>query len=163
MKNSSLPGRRLALVVALGILATACSKPGPEPAGGQTAAQTGGDLSPFQMTNGIGPMTEEVKLGPVDPALAAQGKALFDAKCSACHRFAEKYVGPALGGVTERRTPTYVMNMVLNPDGMYTRHPVAHQLLAEFMTQMPNLGLTKDQARQLLEYLRTQASTKSGS
>ena len=29
-------------------------------------------------------------------------------------------------------------------------------LLAEYMTQMPNLGLTQEQARQVVEYLRTQ-------
>ena len=71
---------------------------------------------------------------------------------------AERYVGPPLGEVTVRRTPTYVMNMILAPDQMYTRHPTARQLLADFMTPMPNLGLTADQARSILEYLRTQAS-----
>ena len=116
-----------------------------------------GGLSAFQLKNGIGPMTEEVKVGPVDKALAAQGEKLFTAKgCTACHKIGEKYVGPALGGVTERRTPTYVMNMMLNPTEMYEKHPVARELLAEFMTQMPNLGLTKDEARAIMEYLRTQ-------
>ncbi|HXI21590.1 MAG TPA: cytochrome c, partial [Gemmatimonadales bacterium] len=94
---------------------------------------------------------------------AEAGKALFESKCSACHKMSERYVGPALGEVTVRRTPAYIMNMVLNPEEMYTRHPVAHQLLAELMTQMPNLGLTRDQARQIVEYLRTQAPAKAAS
>jgi len=116
-----------------------------------------GGLTAFQLKNGIGPITEEVKVGPVDKALAAQGEKLFTAKgCTACHKIGEKYVGPALGGVTERRTPTYVMNMILNPAEMYEKHPVARGLLAEFMTQMPNLNLTKDEARAIMEYLRTQ-------
>jgi hypothetical protein len=38
---------------------------------------------------------------------------------------------------------------------MYTRHPVVKKLLAEYMTQMPNQGLTVEEARSVLEYLRT--------
>lgn len=133
-------------------------------AGGQTqgapAAQAG-DLTPFQLENGIGPITEAITLGPIDQAMAEKGKAVFEGKCSACHKMEEKYVGPALGAVTERRTPAYIMNMILNPQEMYTRHPVAKQLLAEHMTQMPNQQLTQEEARQVLEYFRTQAPAKS--
>ena len=49
--------------------------------------------------------------------------------------------------MTTKRSPTYLMNMILNPDGMYAKHPSARALLAEYMTQMPNLGLTQEQAR----------------
>lgn len=122
------------------------------------AAPAGSDLTPFQQEHGIGPVTTVVQLGPVDAALAEQGKALFETKCSACHKMADKYVGPPLGEVTTRRSATYIMNMILNPEGMYTRHPTARQLLGEYMTQMPNLALTEAQARQLVEYLRTQAA-----
>ena len=59
----------------------------------------------------------------------------------------EKYVGPALREVTARRTPAYIMNMILNPQEMVERHPVAKQLLAEHMTFMPNQGLRLDEAR----------------
>ncbi len=69
---------------------------------------------------------------------------------------------PDLGVIPERMLaqlirPEFVMNMILNPEGMYARHPAARQLLGEYMTQMPNLALTRDQAREVLEYLRTQA------
>jgi hypothetical protein len=49
------------------------------------------------------------------------------------------------------------MNMILNPMEMVERHPVAKQLLAEHMTFMANQNLTVDDARAVLEYLRTQA------
>jgi hypothetical protein len=75
----------------------------------------------------------------------------------------DKYVGPPLGEVTARRTPAFIMNQVLDPEGMYSKHPVVKQLLGECMTQMPNLGLTLDQARQVVEYLRTQAPSKTAS
>ena len=122
------------------------------------AAGVGGDeLTAFQLEHGIGPVTEPLTLGPLDAGLAQQGKALFEVKCSACHKMEERYVGPPLGGVTARRSPAFIMNQVLNPEGMYARHPVVKQLLGEYMTQMPNLALTREQARQIVEYLRTQA------
>jgi mono/diheme cytochrome c family protein len=123
--------------------------------------ETGG-LSKFEMENGIGPLKTAITVGPIDPALAKKGQASFELKCSSCHKMAEKYVGPALGGVTVRRTPTYVMNMILDPTEMTEKHPVARDLLAQHMTQMPNLGLSQDEARSILEYLRTQAPASAG-
>jgi mono/diheme cytochrome c family protein len=120
------------------------------------AAAGAGDLTPFQLEHGIGPMTEAITLGPVDPALADKGSAAFQEKCTACHKIAERYVGPALDEVLTRRSPTYVMNMMLNPNEMVERHPVAKGVLAEYMTMMANQGLTVDEARSVLEYLRTQ-------
>jgi len=135
--------------------------------GGKTASAAGeskaeapaaGGLTPFQQENGIGPVTEAVTVGATpDHEMAEQGEDVFEHKCGMCHKMGEKYVGPALGEVTKRRTPTYIMNMILNPQEMVERHPVAKQLLAEHMTFMPNQGLTQEEARKVVEYLRTQA------
>ena len=54
------------------------------------------------------------------------------------------------------RSPTFVMNMALNPQGMVEKHPVTRKLLAEFFTPMPNQNITPEQARQVVEYLRTE-------
>lgn len=121
------------------------------PAGGAPPAA---DLTPFQLENGIGPVTEAVTLGAFDHELAEDGKELFETKCSACHKLGERYVGPALGEVLQRRTPAYVLNMILNPQEMYEKHPVAKQLLAEYLSYMPNQALTQEQARAVVEYLR---------
>lgn len=156
----------VSLIPVFAVLLTACGGKGetPAPAAGSTAAASAGaELTPFELENGIGPVTQVVELGPLDPAKVAAGKTQFEGKCGACHKFDERYVGPALGGVTQRRTPAYIMNMILNPEGMYTRHPVARQLLAEHMTQMPSLGLTQDQAREVVEFLRTHESDHTGS
>jgi mono/diheme cytochrome c family protein len=137
---------------------------GSRPAGGAGAppggapAQAESALTAFELEHGIGPMKEVVVLGDLDPALAAAGKAEFETKCSACHKMAEKYVGPALGDVTTRRSPTFIMNMILNPMEMVERHPEGKKMLAENMTFMANQGETVEQARALLEYLRTQAT-----
>ncbi len=124
------------------------------PAAGALAS----DLTPFQLEHGIGPVTDVLVLGVLDQGLADSGQKVFGAKCTACHKMAEKYVGPALGEVLTRRSPTYAMNMILNPNEMVERHPVAKQLLAEAMTMMANQGLTTGEARAVVEYLRTQAT-----
>lgn len=149
----------LGILPILSVLLAGCGGKGEAPAPAATSTATNSsELTPFEMENGVGPITQAVDLGPIDQGKVAAGKLQFEGKCQACHKFEERYVGPALGGVTKRRTPAYVMNMILNPEGMYTRHPVARQLLAEHMTQMPNLGLTQDQARDIVEFLRTQES-----
>jgi mono/diheme cytochrome c family protein len=153
-------------VLATSLVVTGCGggKSDQPPAAGAPQSGAGdGGLTPFEQENGIGPIKQAIELGPIDHEKAEEGKKLFEAKCVLCHKMTERYVGPALGEVTQRRTAAYIMNMVLNPEEMYTKHPVARQLLAEHMTQMPNLSLTQDQARELVEYLRTQTPTKSGS
>jgi mono/diheme cytochrome c family protein len=108
---------------------------------------------------GIGPVTS-VEIGPLDNALAEKGKSIFETKCSACHKFEAKYVGPALGGVTKRRSPEWVMNMIMNPVEMTQKDPVAKKLLEEHLTQMTFQDLTQDEARAIYEYFRSVDETK---
>ncbi len=153
---------RNTLILATLVLATACGGGGGEgDTGGDSgapAAAAGSDLTPFQLEHGIGPITAPVELGAIDAGMAARGEAVFVEKCSACHKMAEKYVGPALGDVTTRRSPAFVMNMILNPQEMIERHPVVKQLVAETMSFMANQNVSPGDARAILEYLRTQAT-----
>ena len=157
------------VIAAFGILtAAACGSTSNEtPAAGATSAattstaspaSTPGGLTPFQVEHGIGPVTSPVVLQTsVDKTLASGGAKVFELKCSACHKMTERYVGPALGDVTRRRSPAYVMNMALNPLGMVEKHPEAKKLLGEYFVAMPNQNISPDEARQVVEYLRTQA------
>jgi mono/diheme cytochrome c family protein len=104
---------------------------------------------------GVGPITSVDVSGPVDQALAAEGKTVFEANCTACHKFEDRYVGPPMAGITKRRTPEWIMNMILNPQEMLEKDPTAQELLAEYMTQMPNQNITQEQARAILEYFRS--------
>ena len=103
---------------------------------------------------GIGPVTEEVKLGEIDPAMAKQGEEVFTQMCTACHKLDKRHVGPALSGVLERRNPAWVMNMILNPEVMVKEDPVAKELFAEYLSPMANQNLTQEQARAVVEYIR---------
>lgn len=118
-------------------------------------------LTAFELEHGIGPVKEPIPLGAIDKAMAATGETVFETKCSACHKMDTLYIGPALGDVTTRRSGAFVMNMILNPQEMVERHPVAKQLLAERMTFMANQNLTLEEARAVLEYLRTQSKNAS--
>lgn len=103
---------------------------------------------------GIGPIQSKIELGPIDDALAQKGEKLFNEKCTACHKIEERYVGPALKGITERRTPEWIMNMILNPMEMTQKDPQAKELLAEYLTQMTNQNVSQEDARAILEYFR---------
>jgi mono/diheme cytochrome c family protein len=141
----------------LGSLLLAACRGGDTPpaAAAQPGAASGSaTLSQFELEHGIGPVTEPLTLGAVNHEMAEAGEEVFEQKCAACHKMKEKYVGPALGDVASRRSPAFIMNMILNPQGMIDRHPAVKQLLAEHLTFMPNQGLSQDQARQVLEYLR---------
>lgn len=121
----------------------------------QTTAQNESGLSDFELEHGIGPVNEVIELGALDQDLAVQGKEVFEAKCTACHKTDERYIGPALNDVLDRRTPTYVMNMILNPDGMVKEHPEAKKLLQEYISPMTNQNLSREQSRAVVEYFRT--------
>jgi len=103
---------------------------------------------------GIGPI-KEVKLSQeVDLNLAKKGEELFNIKCSACHKLEERYVGPPLKGITKRRTPEWIMNMILNPEEMTKKDPIAQKLLEEYLTQMVAQVKDTSEARAILEYFR---------
>lgn len=103
---------------------------------------------------GIGPVTS-VTLGEIDEALVTKGKEVFKAKCTACHKINKKYIGPALKGVTQRQSPEWIMNMILNPEVMIAKNKTAKELLKEFSAPMANQHLTEEEARAVLEYFRT--------
>lgn len=121
----------------------------------QGASQADAGLTATQIEHGLGPIAP-FELGPIDAALAEKGSEIFRMKCTSCHKMEGRYVGPPLGDVTETRSPAYVMNMILNPQEMITTHPEAKKVFAEYLTPMPNQSLSEDDARAVLEYLRTQ-------
>nr|WP_293299815.1 cytochrome c [Allomuricauda sp.] len=107
-------------------------------------------------SKGVGPI-KSVTLDPeIDRTMAAKGKEVYDQMCLACHRVDKKFIGPPPNGILDRRTPEWVMNMILNPQEMVQQDPLAKDLLQEFNgSPMSNQGLTEDQARAILEYFRT--------
>ena len=105
---------------------------------------------------GIGPVKELTLPDEIDPEMVEAGKAIYMQMCTACHKPDKKFIGPAPKGILERRSPEWVMNMMLNPEVMIMKDPIAKQLLIEYNgAPMTNQNLTQEQARQVLEYFRT--------
>lgn len=106
---------------------------------------------------GVGPINSSFTLpAQVDQELANSGKTIYDAKCTACHKVDKKFIGPAPKDILNRRNPSWVMNMILNPEEMVQKDPLAKQLLIAFNgSPMANQNLTEEEARAVLEYFRT--------
>ncbi|MCF7559325.1 cytochrome c [Sabulilitoribacter multivorans] len=109
------------------------------------------------LTNkGVGPITSISLSTDINQEIATHGADVFKKMCTACHRPDKKFIGPAPTGILERRTPEWVMNMILDPEGMVKNDPLAKELLIEFNgSPMANQNLTEEEARAVLEYFRT--------
>lgn len=104
---------------------------------------------------GTGKFTDVKLTHPLDQAMVGQGKAIYDVKCSACHKLtSEKLVGPGWKGVTDRRLPEWIMNFVTNTDVMLSKDTAAQAMVEKCMVRMPNQHLSDDDARHILEYMR---------
>lgn len=111
----------------------------------------------IDLTNkGIGPITSMTLNAEIDQAMVTHGADVYKKMCTACHRIDKKFIGPAPTGILERRTPEWIMNMILNPEQMTKEDPLAKDLLMEFNgAPMANQGLSEEDARAVLEYFRT--------
>ena len=104
---------------------------------------------------GVGSYKNVELTHPVNAEMADKGKSIYDVKCLACHKLtAEKLVGPGWKGVTDRRTPEYILNFVTNTDEMLDKDPNAKELLSVCMVRMPNQHLSDMEARAILEFMR---------
>ena len=98
---------------------------------------------------------------PLNQQWVASGKGIYEMKCQACHKITdEKVVGPGWKGVTQRREPHWIMNMITNVDMMLEKDPEAQKLLEQCLVRMPNQNISKDEARQILEFMRSNDGVK---
>ncbi len=157
--------KKLLMLVALGGLVLSCGEKKEEKKDGfemnrtkktETTASSSEGV-PVDMNNkGVGPVTSMSFDAEIDTEMAARGEAKYNAICTACHMAEQRMIGPALKGIYERRSPEWVMNMILNPDGMLREDPIAKALLKEYNNAiMLNQNLSQEEARDLAEYLRT--------
>lgn len=111
----------------------------------------------IDLTNkGIGPITSIDLSAEVDQTMATHGSEIYNKMCTACHRVDKKFIGPAPTGILLRRSPEWIMNIILNPEEMLQKDPLAKELFMEFNgSPMANQNLTEEEARAVLEYFRT--------
>jgi len=98
---------------------------------------------------------------PLNAEWVSSGKNFYELKCQSCHRLtSDKLVGPGWKDVTKRRTPVWIMNMITNVDMMLSTDPEAQKLLEQCLVRMPNQNLTRDEARQVIEFMRSNDGEK---
>ena len=104
---------------------------------------------------GMGRFKEVPLTHPLNDTDVIEGQAIYKAKCFSCHKLTtEKLIGPGLHGVTDRRTPEWIMNFMTNTSVMLDSDAIAQQLMVTCNARMPNQNLTDDDARDMLEFLR---------
>jgi cytochrome c2 len=94
-----------------------------------------------------------------DWVLAGQG--IYEIKCQGCHKLTdERVVGPGWKDVTKRRKPEWIMNMITNVDMMLEKDPEAQKLLEQCLVRMPNQNISREEAREILEFMRSNDGEK---
>jgi len=154
MKNATHLCKSI-LLLALTLVVFSCG-PSAEEKARRDKIKAGMETPTDPMENkGIGPV-KSITLAGIDQAMAEEGKGIFDASCTACHKVEKRFIGPSPMGIMSRRSPEWIMNMILNPEEMVAKDPVAKQLLIDYNgAPMANQNLTEEQARKILEYFRT--------
>lgn len=147
--------RSLIPLTACGLLLAACeskeqaekdaaSSPTPEQILANTPEQHGTKIESVELTH------------PLKQEWVTQGKGIYEMKCLACHKLTgDKLVGPGWRDVTKRRKPEWIMNMATNVDMMLETDEEAQKLLEQCLVRMPNQNLTRDDARTVLEFMRS--------
>ena len=104
---------------------------------------------------GIGAVQDVPLTDPLEENMIQNGKAIYEMKCAACHKLTDqRVVGPGWAGITNKRRPEWIMNMITNVDIMLAEDPIAQELLEECLTRMPNQGVSTGDARHILEFMR---------
>lgn len=144
----------------LTVLVAACAPDKPKTEGESYEDIHGAAESPAvtedpRLSKGIGEVKNVTLNSPLEQERIGRGKAIYEMKCQACHRLDDKrVVGPGWKDVTKRRTPEWIMNMIINVEVMLDEDPEAQKLLELCLTRMPNQNVSVGDARDILEFMR---------
>lgn len=106
-------------------------------------------------TKGLGAVKTVTLKTPLELDRVGRGLAIYEMKCSACHKLTDqRVVGPGWKDITKRRKPEWVMNMITNVDVMLEKDPEAQKLLELCLMRMPNQNMSIGDARDVLEFMR---------
>ena len=128
----------------------------------ETTATTGQEPTNQPEVHGTEVKSGDITLAtPLNQEWVKTGKGIYDVKCQSCHKLTdERLVGPGWAGVTKRREPHWIMNMITNVDMMLETDPEAQKLLEQCMVRMPNQNISKDESRQIIEFMRSNDGEK---
>ncbi len=89
-------------------------------------------------------------------ASAQTGEELFYSKCAGCHKIGGGDLsGPDLKGVTDKRDIQWLKTIITDPDKLVQENdPIMMDLISRYGFQMPNLGVSDEEADKIIEYLK---------
>ena len=145
--------KKIILMAFWAILIIACA-PTPNNTSDSSKADTKATKAIVDEGKGVGEITNVKLNDPLDKEMIQRGEAIYEMKCAACHKLSgARVVGPSWEGVTDRRKPEWIMNMVTNVEVMLEKDPEARKLLEECLTRMPNQNVSIVDARDILEFM----------
>lgn len=146
----------LTLLFVTAILITSCGNSDQKTDSQESTSTTTSSTGQTGEVHGSEVKSGEITLSnPLNKDWVSAGKSTYELKCQSCHKLtADRLVGPGWKDVTKKRKPEWIMNMITNVDMMLATDPEAQKLLEQCLVRMPNQNLTKDQAREVLEFMR---------
>jgi hypothetical protein len=147
----------LCVIVFLCMLVSCAQKPKQEQTGDASSSNeaTEAPKNDNGEGKGFGQVKEVTLKTPLEQERIPRGVAIYEMKCQGCHRLDDqRVVGPGWKGITQRRKPEWIMNMVTNVDIMLEKDPEAQKLLELCLMRMPNQNVSVGDARDILEFMR---------
>jgi len=91
------------------------------------------------------------------PAWADSGRELFEKECAGCHTIGGgDSGGPDLKGVAGKRSAAWLERIILEPDKLTAdKDPIQLGLVKQYAGEMPNLGMSRKDAKKIIAYLRS--------
>jgi mono/diheme cytochrome c family protein len=99
------------------------------------------------------------------PAWADSGKELFEKECSGCHTIGGgDSGGPDLKGITGKRTADWLERIIVEPDKLTAdKDPIHLALVKQYGGEMPNLGISRKDAKKIIAWLQDVSPVPSSS
>ncbi len=90
------------------------------------------------------------------PAWADSGKERFEKDCSGCHTIGGgDSGGPDLKGVAGKRSADWLERIIVEPDKLTAdKDPIQLGLVKRYGGEMPNLGMSRKDAKKIIAYLQ---------
>ncbi len=97
------------------------------------------------------------------PAQADEGKEIFTKQCAGCHTIGGGDAGgPDLKGVGAARSEEWLVRVITEPDKLAAdKDPDQLALVKKYGFEMPNLGVSRDDARKIVAFLKGGAPAKA--
>jgi mono/diheme cytochrome c family protein len=99
------------------------------------------------------------------PAWADSGKELFEKQCAGCHTIGGgDSGGPDLKGVAGKRSAAWLERVIVEPDKLTAdKDPTQLGLVKQYGGEMPNLGISHNDAKRIIAFLQEVSPATSSS